>query len=403
MLFKKSKKIFFHIDCDSFFAACEILKNPSLKNKYVCVWEEIIIASTYNCKKLGIKTGTPVWEAKKILKWHGIFCKVDHVYYSEVSQKFMNYLRKTTLKVEEFSIDEAFCEITWLPEYYQISIEKFAKNLQKNILKEIWIPVSIGISNTRIKAKIFSKINKPFGIFYAKNVSEEKEVFSSLPVSAIPFIGKKYTQKLQHKAPKIYNFLELWYWYLQRKIGKNATDLRMELSWVNRFRPHFWKEAQSSSRSRSFNKYLTCEKDFLRKQALIHFEMLFQEMSQKQICIKRLWIFFRDKDFEVTSLFYDFPDYTNDHSEILSRLQEIFIHLYSPDRICRSVGVIFDKFSHTFPMQLDIFHAQKHSKQASTTLSLAIQSLNTKYDKNIIHYGCSWYHTLKQVKLSLTK
>jgi hypothetical protein len=91
----------------------------------------------------------------------------------------------------------------------------------------------------------------------------------------------------------------------------------------------------------------------------------------------------------VTSLFYDFSDYTNDHSEILSKLQDVFLHLYSSDRICRSVGVIFDKFSHTFQMQLDIFHSQKHSKQTSTTLSLAIQSLNTKYDKNIIHYGCS--------------
>jgi hypothetical protein len=117
--------------------------------------------------------------------------------------------------------------------------------------------------------------------------------------------------------------------------------------------------------------------------------MLFQEMSQKQISIKKVSLFFRDKDFEVISLSYDFPDYTNNHAEILHGLTQVFDSLYCENRICRSVGVIFDKFSHTFPMQLDIFHSQKHSKQTSTTLSLAIQSLNSKYDKNIIHYGCS--------------
>lgn len=37
MKFKISKKTYIHVDCDSFFASCEIMKNPALKNKYVCV------------------------------------------------------------------------------------------------------------------------------------------------------------------------------------------------------------------------------------------------------------------------------------------------------------------------------------------------------------------------------
>ena len=49
---KTSKHIFAHIDCDSFFASCEILRNPKLRGKYVCVGSEIIVAATYNAKKL---------------------------------------------------------------------------------------------------------------------------------------------------------------------------------------------------------------------------------------------------------------------------------------------------------------------------------------------------------------
>ena len=67
MIFKTSKKLFAHIDADSFFASCEILRNPILKNKCVCVGSEVIIAANYNAKKRGIKVGTPAWQAREIL------------------------------------------------------------------------------------------------------------------------------------------------------------------------------------------------------------------------------------------------------------------------------------------------------------------------------------------------
>lgn len=73
MKFNTSKKIYLHIDCDSFFAWCELLKNPKLKGKCVCVWHEIILACSYEAKKLWIYTWMPVWEASRKLKSNWIF------------------------------------------------------------------------------------------------------------------------------------------------------------------------------------------------------------------------------------------------------------------------------------------------------------------------------------------
>ena len=171
--FNISKKLFAHIDCDSFFAECEILKNPKLKNKYVIVWTEIVIACNYKTKALWIKTGTPVWEAKKILKNKWIFLDSDHRYYSIISDKLMKYLKNNTLDIEPFSIDEAFCEISWLAEMNKLSLINYLKKLQKDILEKVWIPVSIWVSNTRIKAKIFSKLNKPFWIYISIALQSE--------------------------------------------------------------------------------------------------------------------------------------------------------------------------------------------------------------------------------------
>lgn len=161
MLFKKSNKVFIHVDYDSFFASCEILRNPSLKWKFVCVWWDIIIACTYNCKALWIKTWTPIWEAKRILRDKWVYFTPDHAYYEENSQKIFKYLESNTLSLEPFSIDEAFCEITGIPEYYKI--------------------------DTCIKAKIYSKINKPFGIYIGFNQERKISLFKKLEVSKIPF------------------------------------------------------------------------------------------------------------------------------------------------------------------------------------------------------------------------
>lgn len=56
------------------------------------------------------------------------------LFYSEVSMKFIQYLIDNTFNVEQFSIDEAFCEISWLPEYNKISLDDYLLKLQKDIL-----------------------------------------------------------------------------------------------------------------------------------------------------------------------------------------------------------------------------------------------------------------------------
>jgi len=60
MKFNTSKKLWAHIDCDSFFAECEILKNPKIKDDFVIVGDEIVLACNYKTKAFGIKTWTPM-------------------------------------------------------------------------------------------------------------------------------------------------------------------------------------------------------------------------------------------------------------------------------------------------------------------------------------------------------
>lgn len=92
MIFHSSPRAFAHIDCNSFFASCEVLRDPSLAGKFVCVGDQIIIAASYECKRLGIKTGMGMWEAERILRGKIVKKIPDHTWYREVSNRFSKYL-----------------------------------------------------------------------------------------------------------------------------------------------------------------------------------------------------------------------------------------------------------------------------------------------------------------------
>lgn len=390
-----------HLDCDSFFASCEILKNPSLKNKYVCVWKEIVIACTYNCKKLWVKTWTPVWQAYEILKNKWIFLDIDHEYYSQVSRKLFDYLKKYSNNIEVFSIDEAFCDITWLPEYYKMDLEKYLINLQKNILKDLWVPVSIWCAETRIKAKIFSKINKPFWIFIWFDKDKEIDVFKKLELWKIPFIWKKLGERLKYKAKTIYDFIQIWFWELKQNIWKNVTDLRLELVWVNAFNPRGNSEVKSISHSRSFNKNITNDFDFLLSQLNIHFWVIFEDITQRNFEIKYVCLMLRKKDFETMYFGYHLPDYTNNRVDIYNVAKNLLIKNYNKDFLYRSVWIVFSDFKSYLPRQISIFDTPTKSSENNYNLYKTINKINSKYQVHKIGFWSELLWVGNHVKIKI--
>ncbi len=379
MLFKKSNKLFVHIDCDSFFAACEVFRNPKLKGKKVCVGNEIVIACTYEAKALWVKTGTPVWEAKTILGNSGVFLWLDHDFYSLISNKLMGYLQENMLSVEQFSIDEAFCEISWLPEMYKLDLYTYLKNLQKDILEKIWVTVSIGCSNTRIKSKIFSKLNKPFWIYIWYDKEMEFELFKTLAVWKIPFIWKSSQEKLKFKAKTIFDFIRLWFWEIKKIFGKNWTDLWLELMWVNAFVVKKSPNAKSISRTRSFNKFMTSDKNFLLEQILYNFDKVFEEISDKNLEIKTISVMLRDKSFYTYYFTYKFTSFTNIRKDLLDALLRLFKNNFDDTKLYRSTWVVMSEFRSYLPRQISLFDKAYHSKDNEYKLTKIVNSINKKY------------------------
>jgi nucleotidyltransferase/DNA polymerase involved in DNA repair len=389
MRFKTSNKTYIHVDCDSFFASCEILRNPRLKNKYVCVWGDIIVACCYKCKAVGIWVWTPVWEAKRILKDKWVFLWTDIAFYTKISEDIIEYLRENTCSMEQFSIDEAFCDITWIPEYLKISTHDFLLKIQKEILDDIWIPISIWCANTRIKAKIFSPVNKPYGICFPDHQEDENILFAKLALKKIPFIWKSSQEKLKYQSKSIKDFMHIWFRKLKETLGKNWANLWLELMWIDVYIVKKSKQIKSISRTRSFNHRITTNKEYLREQILINFERAFEVLYDNNLEIAEVWIMFRDKSFKQEYVFIKIPAYSNNHSEILQKIIFWFEALYSWERQCRSTGVFFHKLRNYLPKQASLFDPVLRNKDQNYELTKKIQEINKSLGSHKITFWTS--------------
>ena len=146
------------IDCDSFFVSCERKLNPELKGLPVSVVSGergCVISRSGEAKMLGVPMGIPLFQAVEKYP-ECIYISANHYNYTKISKQVMAILKEVSPNVEVYSIDEAFIDFTGLTKLYKKNYYKIARDLQKRILEEVDIPVSIGVSRTKTLAKLAS-------------------------------------------------------------------------------------------------------------------------------------------------------------------------------------------------------------------------------------------------------
>src|SRR5450759_706670 len=154
-----------HIDGDAFFTSCEEVIHPELKGKPIITGVErgIVACASHAAKKIGIKRGVSLRDAKSICR-ELIVLPSDYETYSLFSRRMFMIMRRFTPQVEEYSTDEAFADITGLRRLLRSSYETIAGKIKKEIQSEIGFTVSVGLSLTKVLAKVGSKYQKPDGL-----------------------------------------------------------------------------------------------------------------------------------------------------------------------------------------------------------------------------------------------
>jgi len=169
MDFNPDPAVFVHIDLNSCFASIEQQANPLLRGKPVVVAayttdRGCILAASIEAKRLGIKTGMRVKDAKSLFE-EVVVLPPDPWKYRSVHLKLRNllglYTNKVTPKsIDEFVLDFKECSVC------NLDIFDLAKRIKKEIREQIgeWLLVSIGIAPNRYLAKVASGLHKPDGL-----------------------------------------------------------------------------------------------------------------------------------------------------------------------------------------------------------------------------------------------
>ena len=179
-------------DCNNFYASCERLFQPSLRDKPVVVLSNndgCIIARSNEAKAIGIKMGEPAFKIKHLIKENNIHVfSTNFTLYGDLSKRVMSTLRSEVNRMEVYSIDEAFMSFK-----DEGGLEEKALMLKQKVAKHVGIPVSIGVAPTKALCKVANHIAKKHtktGVFVLEDKKLIERAFKWFPVEDLWGIGR---------------------------------------------------------------------------------------------------------------------------------------------------------------------------------------------------------------------
>ncbi len=379
-----------HLDADAFFTSCEQAVNPELKGKPVVTGKErgIVTAASYEAKARGVKRGMRIFEVKKVCP-DTIILPSDYETYSLFSVRMFEILRRFSPDVEEYSIDEAFIDITGLRRLYHGSYEKIAHAIQETIEKELDITVSIGGSLSKVLSKVGSKHKKPRGITLIPG-RDIHLYLKDLPVGNIWGIGPNTAALLQKLGINTaLEFAKKDEDFIKRHLSKPYIEIWHELNGRSIY--PVTREIKSSYQSISKAKTFTPpskDETFIYAQLSKNLENACIKTRRHNLAASRLIIFLRMQDFSHSGIEIKLNSPTSYPSILFNALKEGFKQIYRPEKLYRQTGVVLAGLMPEDKVQRTLFDDNVKIEKMSKIYS-AVDSLSKKFGKHTVQHGCS--------------
>ncbi len=384
------KHIIALVDCDSFFVSCEQAVNPELKGKPVCVMSgrgQCVISRSREAKKLGIRMGMPYFQIEGQMK-KAVYINANHDLYAEISKKVMAVLKQFSPKVEIYSIDEAFVDLTGLERLYKKNYLEIAQMIRQEVKDKVDIPVSIGLSSSKSLAKLASDKAKNLeeGVFL---IGSRKIIplLQKTSIDEIWGIGKNLSALFRKNgiltAYELVSQDDLW---LNKQIGIRGLEMKHELlgEMVSPVSDEV-KLPKSIQKTSALAKF-TSDKNYLKNSLNYHIHRACVKLRQINAKCKGISIFLRTKDFKVYCEKKVLNVGTDFELEISDIVFELLDKIYNPKILYRSTGVILDTFVFNSESQMSLF-ADINIDEKKEKLSKCFDRLEEKFGKDIIQTG----------------
>jgi len=187
-----------HIDCDAFYAAIEKRDDPSLEDQPVIIGggkRGVVATACYVARLYGVRSAMPMFKALKACP-DAVVIKPRMAVYSAEGRRIREMMRDVTPLVEPLSIDEAFLDLSGTQRLHHAAPALTLLRLQRRILEEVGVTVSVGLSINKFLAKTASELDKPDG-FSVIGRADAPDFLKSLKVSDVFGVGPVFAKRLE--------------------------------------------------------------------------------------------------------------------------------------------------------------------------------------------------------------
>lgn len=391
------------IDCNSFYAACERVFNPSLHGRPVVVLSNndgCIVSRTDEAKALGIKMAGPYYEAKEILKQHqvAVFSSNYHLY-GDMSRRVMETLRRLCQHVEVYSVDEAFADLEGIAE---TAMWDYGFHIRNTV--ELWtgVPVSVGIAPTKTLAKVANRMAKKNktgtqGTVVLITPQQVYDALENTPVNDVWGVGSRSTEKLKwlgiDTAWKLRNMSEEW---ARKNLGgvvgvRLIKELRGEPC-IDMKDPLETKKMIATTRM--FGKPVF-ELRELREAVATYITRAAEKLRRQNSVAKTISVFLVTNNYSSTyeyrpasaSLYTTLPFATSLTHVLVEYAMPLVEHLYSKGSKYLKAGVILSSIVPENAVQFNLFEKPPH--QHEKELMKMIDNVNFSMRNDILKFASS--------------
>ncbi len=379
------------IDCNSFYVSCERLFNPKIRKLPVVVLSNndgCIISRSNEAKALGIKMGEPYFKARNIIIKNNVqVFSSNYSLYGDISRRVMRTLKRFNSKIEVYSIDEAFLDLS---NFSDKEVKDVGKEIRNTILQWTGIPTSIGIAETKTLSKVANHIAKKqkSGVVSLVNIKDLDPILEKVEVRDIWGVGKQlskfYIKNGIYNAKQLKNASNTWI-----KKTKNVLSSRtaMELRGV----PCIEIETKQAKRksccvSRSFGKKVEKIRE-LKESVTSYCLNAAEKIRSESLVSKSITVFIRTSPFQNKGIFYsnskaiDFPIATNNSIEIVKNALTALDLIYKDGFKYQKAGIILSGLSDSEKGN-SLFKSTKDERIKN--LMQSIDSTNYKYGRSTI-------------------
>jgi DNA polymerase-4/DNA polymerase V len=379
-----------HIDGDAFFTSCEEAIHPELRGKPLITGGErgIVACASYAAKRLGIKRGVPLHETIKLCP-DLVALPSDYETYSLFSRRMFNIMRRFTPQVEEYSIDEAFADITGMRRALKASYETIALSIKNEIARELGITVSVGLSLTKVLAKIASKHQKPDGLTVIPGRAIARHL-EHLPVEKIWGIGHATTNYLNKMGVRTaLAFARLPEEAVRERFTKPGVEIWRELRGESVYPVCSEEKSRyaSISKTKTFAPPTT-DPDYLFAHLLRNLESACIKARHYDLAPRRIVAFLKKQRFDTVGREVNLSRPCAYPVELSHLLKTLFVDMFNRQDRYRATGIVLADLVRDAQTQYSLFEDPLRAEKVRELYG-AMDALSEKYGKHTVHLGAS--------------